>query len=183
MCDAVACAGPNPCGPSSGPSHPPLCRRCAALLASQVLTATKARYLRRRDLIRQQVRQLSASYERKKSLLADDSTEKTLASLEQRLGNYEQKIFQLRECTSVVHPAALYLPRPPRLLTLACCAACACACARRHRHEGQGDGARVHRGGVPPTDRRRERVHHPCTGNHGTLAHHRPVLVQLTHCH
>lgn len=62
-----------------------------------LLTATKARYLRRRDLIRQQVRQLSASYERKKSLLADHATAKTLESLEQRLANYEQKIFQLRE--------------------------------------------------------------------------------------
>ena len=48
------------------------------------------------------MRQLSASYERKKSLLADDSTAKTLESLEQRLGNYEQKIFQLRECTFAV---------------------------------------------------------------------------------
>jgi len=37
------------------------------------------------------------SYERKKSLLADDKTAKTLQSLEQRLANYEQKIFQLRE--------------------------------------------------------------------------------------
>lgn len=65
--------------------------------AKRALTSTKARYLRRRDMIRQQVRQLSASYERKKSLLAEDETAKTLESLEQRLGNYEQKIFQLRE--------------------------------------------------------------------------------------
>lgn len=65
--------------------------------AKRQLTRTKASYLRRRDLIRQQVRQLSAAYERKKSLLADNNTAKTLQSLEQRLANYEQKIFQLRE--------------------------------------------------------------------------------------
>ena len=95
--------------------------RAKADHAKAVLTATKARYLRRRDLIRQQVRQLSASYERKKSLLADDSTAKTLESLEQRLGNYEQKIFQLRECTSLLCSVWL-LCAASAMLTRAVCA-------------------------------------------------------------
>jgi len=63
----------------------------------RVLAAKKSEYVRRRDMIRTQVAQLKAQYDRKKAALEENETSKALASLEQKLKHYEQSIFSLKE--------------------------------------------------------------------------------------
>lgn len=71
----------------------------------QLLTNVKARYLRRRDTIRQQVRQLSAEYDRKKATLEENETARGLEALEKKLRSYEQKIFDISECKRRAPPS------------------------------------------------------------------------------
>mmetsp|Transcript_21333 Transcript_21333/g.75175 ORF Transcript_21333/g.75175 Transcript_21333/m.75175 type:complete len:604 (-) Transcript_21333:508-2319(-) len=63
----------------------------------RMLAAKKSEYMRRRDMIRTQVAQLSAQYDRKKAALEENETSKALSSLEQKLKHYEQSIFSLKE--------------------------------------------------------------------------------------
>jgi hypothetical protein len=58
-------------------------------------------YTRRRDLMRQQVTQLSAELERRSTTLAREPQSAALDALETKLKNSEQTVFGLKDCESV----------------------------------------------------------------------------------